>query len=594
MPLTQQQYDALNGKSAAAIVEYIRKGQVEFPFILFDGRVVELTDPNKQAEVERMLHGIEIPKEQEEWNKIEQEYGISPQEDNLRRLSEYCKRWGTILPLNNHVAVAKERMNAIEEEEWEKVQFGTEAELLEYLRKYPFSVHRDEIDDIIWTRAKADYSVIDAVNRYLMNFPNGRHSDEARQIIAASETWNKVDKYNIFSVKEYLNNYPNSPFKTEATNILNSLKNEELKKMKDNPAGYDRETLLNLINYGIFKKEELCQHGLMTLKAFEILQRYQQLKEQLPDLSSSINESNGFTEGNTDVWLFGIPSTGKTCVLMGLVGSENLQYDPVKSGGRYATDLEKWMQMGMTPNRTPTVVTTIDATIKTSKGISHKINLVEMSGEEFATKLADNPDNEVSLEDMGDGAPALLNNNNRKVFYFVVDPTVSTVVFKRLVPVYSTTTDENGIEVSTLIENREEVRMVDQRLTLYKMVGLLFQQENKEIMEKVDSIHFIVTKSDTLGKNEEDRNSEAFDLLQRLYKKTVNYLVSRRNENKYGFNISTEGYPKLYTFSLGKFYPGGIYEYDSTDADKLIKAICNSTGGEKESSFLDNIKSKVN
>ena len=51
---------------------------------------------------------------------------------------------------------------------------------------------------------------------------------------------------------------------------------------------------------------------------------------------------------------------------------------------------------------------------------------------------------------------------------------------------------------------------------------------------------------------------------------------------------------KLYTFSLGKFYVGGLYEYDCTDSDRLVTAITNSTIGTKEKTFWVKFKELVN
>lgn len=591
-PLTQMQIDRLNHLSAVKIVEYIDKGQVPYPF--------PIKDPEKKAEVERILSSRPNPAEQNEWAKLAQDYNIVSMDENMRRLTQYCDHWYTLMPVGNHIDEAKRLLAEIEEAEWQNVNIFSEPELLAYLKRYPRSVHKDEIDDTIWNMTKNDYNIKEAVSRYLMNFPMGRHSDEARRIIEAYDIWNGVNQYDIFQVKNYIDRYPDSPFRSEAVNSFNSLKKEEMDKMKSNPAGYNRNKLLSYVNNGIISEQELCHKGLMSNKALEKLRNFENI--HLPNLNDSIMEK-GCTEDNqhTDIFLFGIPSTGKTCVLMGLVRSTKLYYNSQVSGGRYADDLVQWVSAGMTPDHTPAVVTTIDAKIKNENGYNY-INLVEMSGEEFATRLAINQNDDVSLEDMGEGTPELLSNNNKKAFYFIVDPTVETVTFTRTEEIYgekhdengNIMYDENGESVKEIIDYRDTTYSVDQELTLKKMVDLLFLPKHKSIMQKVKSINFIVTKADTLGDNREKQITNALEKVRQCYSHIIEAIVDNRQSMNYVFNHATDGWPKMYTFSLGRFYPGGIYEYDRHDADQLIDAFKGGTVIVKKKTFWDKFQDAVN
>ena len=47
---------------------------------------------------------------------------------------------------------------------------------------------------------------------------------------------------------------------------------------------------------------------------------------------------------HTDVFLFGIPSTGKTCVLMGLLDARNVLIQNQLAGGKYSNDLRLYLR----------------------------------------------------------------------------------------------------------------------------------------------------------------------------------------------------------------------------------------------------------
>ena len=111
-------------------------------------------------------------------------------------------------------------------------------------------------------------------------------------------------------------------------------------------------------------------------------------------------------------------------------------------------------------------------------------------------------------------------------------------------------------------------------------------------MKKVDAIHIIMTKADTLGGFGE-REVAARNIFDNQYGHSIlKPLVELSKE--YNINAHTDFRPKLYTFSLGTFYVGSLYEYDPTDSNRLVKAIRNSTRGTKKKSWWDRLKEMVN
>ena len=63
---------------------------------------------------------------------------------------------------------------------------------------------------------------------------------------------------------------------------------------------------------------------------------------------------------------------------------------------------------------------------------------------------------------------------------------------------------------------------------------------------------------------------------------------------EYNINTQTRFHPKLFTFSLGTFYIGGLYEYEQNDSNRLVKAIRNSKHGMKKKTCWDRLKETAN
>jgi len=313
------------------------------------------------------------------------------------------------------------------------------------------------------------------------------------------------------------------------------------------------------------------------------------IRYDLPNINQAIENSvPECKDGFTDVYFFGVPSTGKTCVLMGMSRSNSLNINLAHGGGDYAEALQQYTDVGITVPGTPgTFVTTLEATIRSQsqENAEHRVNLVEMSGEEFAFDIAKNENRIYSFESMGTGATKLLSNDNRKVFFLIIDPTANIVRISREVVVgYD---EETGEPLRRL-----ELCTVNQRTIIQKIVNIFEQPENAEIMKKVDSIHIIMTKADTLG-NAVEREDKAQTI---FYDKYANDILQPLKDlcKEYNINSNTNFSPRLYTFSLGTFYVGGLYEYDPTDSNRLVKAIRNSTQGTKKKTFWDRLKEKLN
>ena len=135
---------------------------------------------------------------------------------------------------------------------------------------------------------------------------------------------------------------------------------------------------------------------------------------------------------------------------------------------------------------------------------------------------------------------SILCNDHDKVFFIIIDPN-----------------ETEGYQVE----------VIPQLLRLFN------RPENEEVMHRVRAIHFIVTKADTLQGN---RKQTALDAVHNIVGEALcDGIVDTCR--KYGINWSKDkkknGRPRVFPFSLGRFYPGNIYSGDGADAETIIKVI---------------------
>lgn len=561
-----------------------------------------------------LYNAVRDPKERELWDQIMAIPRETPEaiQEVQRKVSTYIQTF----PNGRMIKEARELMNQLpreleemmkqkekeeedrrraealarEQRDWEMVERGNYNALQSYKAKYPSSVHLEELDDLMWLNTKNVMNA-NSLNRYLSDWPCGRHAVEANQALSESSEWEDAKRSgDLFLVDDYRDNHPNSPYINEVNALYYRLRDEELAKMKENPSEYSKDDVEKLIAADIFTKWQLEDEGLITDESWELLQLDRDL---FPNIAEYQFEDPNLQapEDCTDIYLFGTPGTGKTCLLMGLTGANGTRDQRGQSytlnmrtqGGPYASALQQYVSAGITPGRTfGKFVTTINGEVnevdKKGRILNHRINLVEMSGEEFALRIADSK--EVSLSNMGTGATNLLSNENRKVFFIIVDSSKEKVKVEYIEQVK----DAEG----NVIDERIRKKYIWQLDILNKFVGLFELPENQEIMKRVDAIHFVVTKADMLGERNV-RKEKARDLLLNTYAGPVEQLKNYCRKTK-RINYSTQYRPLVFTFSLGKFYLGDVFSFDKEDTIQIVDTIRTVTGSIKEKGWWDKLK----
>lgn len=581
-------------KILEAILEFDNLDLSDFPNMAEDKRLWIQEQLNSQPNPSEQNQWIEIEANAQPYINAEVLPGTTQEADRLAAVIEdYIRNWEGKRPSGNHVdeanvifnkvlsLIEKERIRQ-EENDWSRVDINSKSSLIDYLRTYPDSVHKNEIDDLYWDATNQER--VAEIEDYIAQFPNGIHSNEALGVKKAVADWNTVKEVNdIFETNEYIRQNPYSPFLSKAKELLRSQKAAEIRNMKAAPNNYEIGSLKNFLETGVFTANELIFQGVITQNILDTLDKTQ----DLPDISVAMATSRPeCKEGYTDVFFFGIPSTGKSCILMGLTSADNMYINYASGGGNYASALQEYVEAGATIPQTPMgEVATLEGSIKEQgRKAEHKINLIEMAGEEFALKIAGNEELVFDFESMGTGATELLSNDNRKAFFLIIDPTADIISYNRRQHVGFD--DMTGEKIFELVNIR-----CNQRVLISKMVDLLAHPDNTEIMKKVDAINIIMTKADLLG-DMETRGDKAVEIFYDNYAKILDPLSDLCKE--YSINVQNDYRPRLYPFSLGKFYVGGFYEYDPTDSNELVDAIRAFTRAKGAEGFWGKVKKALN
>lgn len=349
-----------------------------------------------------------------------------------------------------------------------------------------------------------------------------------------------------------------------------------LEDMKINPMKYSREDMFRIIYDRILTEQDLVvDSDILSKRAYDHILRYPKLSDEQRQLPISKLSNPQSVEGNVDVFFFGVTGSGKSCVLASMLAQtiyNGFTFNPrgKGGGGNYALELRNYARLNRIPPTTSSryiqiidcelmIDYTLNKIHKDSDGpffpwwenvfedknIKHsrKLSFIEMPG------INKNP---IDLNDLGIGAMELLMNNNNKVLFFIIDP-VNTKQIQL----------DNNLNHCIL-----------QSGTLSCVSSLL--SRNKSLMKKVVAIHIILAKSDSIGDSIGGDNIKNLIVSQGY----INAIEELRGIcESYNINKQTGYHVGVYPFSIGKFMPGDVYEFDDSDSLKILRVINNDCVG---------------
>ena len=377
------------------------------------------------------------------------------------------------------------------------------------------------------------------------------------------QDWNAVkDSRDIFELDCFLTENAALPevIREEASAVFSELKESELDRLRKNPAAGSLRFVEALLARGIVTLDELVERQIISHEAYVAGRRRHILHERLPHVCPHSEWGvDSIPKGKdvTDIYIFGAPASGKTCMLMGLMGSASFTWKPSVASNEYEEYLTICMDCHTAPYRNERTAF-IHGKTDGGKDKDYLLNIFDVSGQELMDKIVEDSCNGIALSDMDAPAAKLLSNNNRKIFLIAIDATDEEIAYCKKIK----ETDEDGDD-----RIQEVLCRVSQRSILRKLINIFWDPKNQDIMKKVDAIHFVATKSDVTDCRGNASDEPIADF-NHIYG-AVNELCRNYRIN----NASAHHEPQVYTFSLGRWYVGGYFDYVSTDSDKLLEAI---------------------
>lgn len=474
----------------------------------------------------------------------------------------------------------KSKYNNSEEDEWEEaLRINTEDGYLTFLKNYPYSKYRD-----------------DARNN-INNLKN----------IVSDKLWNSIDKKDMNQLRDYVAKYPNSRYIGEAHTILRELQKQEY-------LGVDMSALAKQINAIMADPEEPRKDDAI----YKVIEKYIKTKKiKVNDLLKAIKNDNNFISGNiayklwdngiindfsetgiakdfiqqmmsgvtpkqldaasnlekitkvpsTEIYFWGIPSSGKSCAIGAILSAANngkvassMMKDPHCQGYGYMNELSDLFgfdnEVGILPERTQaTLGTTYEMgfELEDKKGKIHPITCIDLAGEIFYDMHKLQSKGKESLKSSVFNVLQTLNNilidnrtSNRKIHFFVI---------------------EYGGE-------DRKYRDIPQQTCLQS--GLAYINETGIFKKDTDAVYILITKVDKANAVGNELRDKLKEYIDSKYSGFLNGIkrICKENEINNGEVI-------IQPFTLGDVCFQYYCRFNANPASKVVETILDKSYGYK-------------
>ncbi len=359
-------------------------------------------------------------------------------------------------------------------------------------------------------------------------------------------------------VKDLLEKFKEIDIAKEEEEKQKVRKNEMFEKIKNNINGYRPDEVKSAL--GEDKLRDLCNEIEIE---YDIVDQYDEPKLIFNEIPKFIEEvPNGFT----DVFFWGIPSSGKTCALSVILRTINDKYTmtspslSTKFGATYRESLVNIFnkEIGYLPastqkDRTQYMPFQLK---KRGKDNFRKVSFFELSGEVFkyfhelenGSKILDDKDRQ-NVESSFDTLNLLLNSDNQKIHFFFIDYNQETKGFKDK----HNLTQENYLNAA----------------------ATYFRDNNDIFKKKTNAVYIVVTKADEI--KGENKINTAKDFLNNNFGGFIDFIKVLSDDNSVNFNVKI--------FSIGKVYFKGICKIDYYYAENIIEDLLKKIKPFKQSWF---------
>ncbi|MCM1520069.1 MAG: hypothetical protein NC098_04730 [Lachnoclostridium sp.] len=458
----------------------------------------------------------------------------------------------------------------------------------------------------IWEAAKMTQ---EGINNYLATYPNGFFVDEAGAAMTAAKeegVWQwACDEDNVAAYKRYLSKYPTGKYAIKAEMRIEELEEIE-KNLKEEIFNDMRE---NFWNYSYMKMRQLYNPQPLTPEQKDFLASQDDaysrfvangLKLTHQDLidngvvpegvtqsevsspeftmpATKIEELGMFPKDRTDIFFLGVPRSGKSSVLSGVIyqlwRDGFAGYEPQLVNGVDPCMAYYQGLIRAVATKKPPVGTATDTVSFMKIDLVHgkrrnKLTIVEMAGEAFkraAERIAKGNGNQEEVwKELG--AEQCLRSKNQKMLFFVLD--------------YSAV---KGINEACSAFDQLEI--LESALRTLSTDGPDPQNPRKGCtMSRVETVAVLVTKSDLMQQSTvQGRLAEARAYMEDNFKNFMRELMDMSRE--FGCNRVNDYRPYFLTFSLGNFYVGNTVVFNPDDSKRIIDFIRTATPSESIDRF---------
>ncbi|KGL51765.1 hypothetical protein HQ29_07230 [Porphyromonas canoris] len=540
---------------------------------------------------------IEAINEQIAYAMVDVDYQEACDANNVEAYRAFIDKY----PRHHYAHQAQQAIDTLQYKEieatWNSCEQNQDPKLYQdFLAKFPNSKYApialERLEEEAWQ--SCDNNDIASLRSYLASYPDGRYSAMAMAIVEElerllreeDEIWTACQERNsITGYESYIRQYPQGKYVAQARLLVDELcykeremKNKLFEEMRYYPELFPWDMVADAITYGEITYDgykisltgnELVDNGLIRRTALNHIASGITFREA-PQLK--FQDLPPLPEGNTDVYFFGVPASGKSTVLSALLtlGRQRGQarYRPNMINSKdpclsYYETLTTNLDYEMLPPRTQDdTCNTIGIGLHSADGkFCNPLSFVEIGGEYFLSVTADLVGEHAKVTVSNHGATAFLSNNNRKILFFLID--------------YSSVVDKNS-KTDVLQRNC--------------LSRALITFSNQGVFSKTDTVCVIVTKSDKMGVYDpEERYKLAHQYLTYRHQDFISELTDACRQ--FGMNKEVGCQPIVMTFSIGEVGIGDTVHWDTRDAEILLNFILNHTRAHRTApSFIDKLK----
>lgn len=366
-------------------------------------------------------------------------------------------------------------------------------------------------------------------------------------------------------LREFHNNYPNSKYKEQVDKKIRVLELEEREKqrqrfehIKMNINDYKPDELINELGEDIVR--DLCTDLGID---YQVVLNYDEPELKFNDIPQTVDD---IPTGYTDVFFWGIPSSGKTCALATILRTMKDKYTITspslekKFGTTYRDSLinifnnqTAYLPAATQKDRTQYMPLLLK---RRNEDKYRQLSFFELSGEVFkyfhelennSNILAD--DDRGNIEKAFETLDILLSSKNQKIHFFFIDYQQET---KGIRDKHNLTQENYLNAAATYFRDREDI-----------------------FKKKTDAVYVVVTKSDQIKSGVDDNNSDeiraqlAGRFLSDNFGNFMDVIKHRCKKDSVDFNVKI--------FSIGEVYFKSIckinYYYATNIVEDLLKKI---------------------